>query len=269
MPTDYTAVRYELLRPSEVRDLQQQCPIVYIPVGSLEWHGVQNPLGTDALKAHAVCCEAALISGGVVIPPLFLGMLGDSRGWGPEGWDGYTISCHDQDSMRDTIYRLARGLVADSWKVLVGVTGHDVEPQRDAIHDGIQEACAGHDATGFGVTEGENWEGGASMKCSMDHAGAWETSCMMYAHPDRVNLSELKEQMSAHSRENVERSGMNEPEGIGGWNPLKYASEDLGKSIVQFCAKRIAEKATGVLNGTVTPLEKADKAFMDNPGPTD
>ena len=68
----YSSVRYELLRPAEVRSLQEQCPVVYMPVGSLEWHGVQNPLGTDGLKAHAMCCEAALRYGGIVLPTLFL-----------------------------------------------------------------------------------------------------------------------------------------------------------------------------------------------------
>jgi creatinine amidohydrolase len=226
--TRYTSVQYELLRPSEVRSLQEQCPVVYMPVGSLEWHGVQNPLGTDGLKAHAICCEAALRYGGVVLPTLYLGILGDSRGWGPEGWSGYTVTSHDQASMEETIYRAARGLVANDWKVLVGVTGHDIEPQRDAIHDGIQRACRGNDAKGFGITEGENWHGGASMKYSMDHAGAWETSVMLFAHGERVCLDELREQMGAAGRTDVETMRMKEPEGIGGWNPLKYASAELG-----------------------------------------
>lgn len=266
---NHHAVQYELLRPGEVRALQQQCPIVYIPVGSLEWHGVQNPLGTDALKAHAICCEAALAHGGVVLPPLYLGILGDSRGWGPEGWDGYTVTCHDQASMEDTIYRTARGLVADGWKVLVGVTGHDIEPQRDAIHDGIQRACAGTDAKGFGMTEGENWHGGTSMKYSMDHAGAWETSAMMHACGDSVDLEELRQQMDAHQRTDLEQLKMDEPEGIGGWNPLEYASEELGRQIVAFCAGRIGSKAIDVLEGRATPPEEADAAFIDNPGPSD
>ena len=53
--------------PGEVKARREACPVVYIPVGSLEWHGVQNPLGTDGLKAHAICCEAALRYGGVVL----------------------------------------------------------------------------------------------------------------------------------------------------------------------------------------------------------
>jgi creatinine amidohydrolase len=265
----YKPVQYELLRPSQVKSLQEKCPVVYIPVGSLEWHGLQNPLGTDGLKAHAICCEAALRYGGVVLPTLFLGILGEGRGWGPEGWSGYTITANDQTSMEETIFRTALGLVANDWKVLVGVTGHDIDPQRDAIHDGIQRACQGTDSKGFAVKEGQNWEGGASMKYSMDHAGAWETSAMMFTHGDCVRLSELKEQTDQHGRTDVETMDMEEPEGIGGWNPLKHASVQLGQEIVAFCAKRIGERAIDVLEGRIEPPEIADDAFMDNPGPTD
>ena len=263
------SVRYELLRPSEVKALRDQCPVVYIPVGSLEWHGVQNPLGTDGLKAHAICCEAARRHGGVVLPTLFLGMLGDGRGWGPDGWSGFTITSQDQASMEENIFRTARGLVADDWKVLVGVTGHDVEPQRDAIHDGIQRACQGTDAKGFGITEGENWEGGASLEYSMDHAGAWETSAMMHAWGERVSLDELRQQLAENGRLEVETMQMSEPEGIGGWNPLEFASAELGRQIIEFCAERIGRKAIGILEGQIEPLEKADRTFMDNPGPRD
>jgi creatinine amidohydrolase/Fe(II)-dependent formamide hydrolase-like protein len=171
--------------------------------------------------------------------------------------------------MEETLYRVARGLVADGWKVLVGVTGHDVAAQRDAIHSGIQRACQGSEAKGFGVMEGQNWHGGASMKYSMDHAGAWETSVMLYTYEDRVSLDELWEQMHASGREDVERMQMKELEGIGGWNPLKYASAELGQQIVEFCAERIGQKAIEVLEGRVEPTEQADVAFLDNPGPTD
>ncbi len=265
----YQQVQYELLLPSQVKALREQYPIVYIPVGSLEWHGVQNPLGTDGLKAHAICCEAALRYGGVVLPTLFLGILGESRGWGPEGWEGYTITSQDPASMEEVIYRTARGLIANDYKVLIGVTGHDVERQRDAIHDGIQRACRGTDARGFGITEGENWHGGASMPYTMDHAGAWETSVMQYAYGDQVNLNELKTQLTASGRLDVEKMQMKEPEGIGGFNPLQFASAELGERIVAFCAERIGQKARAVLDGTFIPPEKARGDFMDNPGPTD
>lgn len=266
---DYRSVQYEWLRPADVRALREKCPIVYIPVGALEWHGVHNPLGTDGIKAHVVCCESAVRFGGVVLPPLYLGILGDGRGWGPEGWSGYTITSNDQKDLEEIIFRTARGLVANDWKVLVGVTGHDIRAQRDAIHAGIQRACKGSAAKGFGVTEGENWEGGASMKYHMDHAGTWETSVMMFADRERVCLAELRAQMEERGRTEVETMQMKEPEGVGGWNPLRFASPDLGRQITEFCARRIGSKAIDVLEGRVNPPEKADQAFIDNPGPSD
>ena len=107
------------------------------------------------------------------------------------------------------------------------------------------------------------------MKYRMDHAGAWETSAMMFAHEDRVCIDELKEQMEASGRSDEERLQMKEPEGIGGWNPLKFASAALGREIIGFCAERVGKKAIDILEGRIDPPEKADASFMDNPGPTD
>ena len=269
MLSKYHTVQYELLRPAQVKVLRDQYPIVYFPVGSLEWHGVQNPLGTDGLKAHAICCEAALRYGGVVLPTLYLGIAGTDRGWGPEGWQGYTVTSQDKVSLEDIVFRTARGLVADDYKMLVGVTGHDVVQQRDAIHNGIKKACAGTDADGFGICEGENWQGGSSMRYSMDHAGAWETSVMQYVCADAVDLEALREQMSASERVDLEQLQMKEAEGIGGWNPLHFSSAELGRDIVAFCAERIGQKARAVLDGTFTPPTTATGSFMDNPGPID
>ena len=187
---------------------------------------------------------------------------------GPGGWAGFTVTAHDQASMEATIYRVASGLVADDWKVLVGVTGHDVDEQRDAIHDGIQRACKGTDANGFGVMDCENWTGNDSLKYTGDHAGVWETSAMMYAYGHRVNLDELKEQMEPLGRTELEIMQMNEAEGIGGYNPLRFASVEIGRQIVEFCADRLGTKAIDILEGRLVPPEKADGMFLENTGPT-
>ena len=92
---------------------------------------------------------------------------------------------------------------------------------------------------------------------------------MLHAYGDRVCLEELREQMEASGRLDVERMQMKEREGIGGWNPLKYASAGLGQEIVEFCAERIGQRAIEVLEGRIEPLERANGAFLDNPGPTD
>jgi creatinine amidohydrolase/Fe(II)-dependent formamide hydrolase-like protein len=45
-------VRAELLSPDEIEVRLRQHPIVYIPLGTLEFHGPHLPIGLDALTAH-------------------------------------------------------------------------------------------------------------------------------------------------------------------------------------------------------------------------
>ncbi len=69
-------VRYQMLRPAQVVARRKQCPVAYIPLGNLEWHGVQNPLGADTLQAEGLAVLCAQKGGGLAFPPLY---YGDSR----------------------------------------------------------------------------------------------------------------------------------------------------------------------------------------------
>jgi creatinine amidohydrolase len=238
----HEAVCYELLRPAEVQRRRDEAPIAYVPLGSLEWHGLQNPLGTDALKAHAICCEAALAYGGVVLPPYYQGLLG-YRNWGPEGWGGYTLSFNESPTLEAAMLGVVRALVFGGWKVIVGVTGHDVAPQRDAFARALECGTRESGAAGFAVLEGEMHQPDEEVPLSMDHAGAWETSCMMYLHPERVDLEELRSRGLA----TADRMQMAGPEGIGGLSPLTHASAEMGRKIVRRCAELIGRRAAELL----------------------
>ena len=63
-----TEHRFERLRPREIWHSLEVFPCVYVPSGPLEWHGLQNPIGLDAIKAQALCQRAAERSGGLVFP---------------------------------------------------------------------------------------------------------------------------------------------------------------------------------------------------------
>ena len=242
MLAKYESVCYELLRPAQVKALRDKTPIAYMPAGSLEWHGVQNPLGTDALKAHAICCEAAIKHGGVVLPPFYQGMLGYSN-WGPEDWGGFTLSFNDGPTLEAAMLGIVRALVFGKWKIIVGVTGHDVAPQRDAMQRAIDVGTERSDATGFAMMEGELHTPDDDIPYGMDHAGAWETSCMMHAYPGSVELAEL----TSRGLCTQDKTVMSGPEGIGGWNPVKFASAALGGKIVQRMGDLIGAKARGML----------------------
>ena len=238
----YERVAYELLRPAQVKQLLSKAPIAYIPAGSLEWHSFQNPLGTDALKAHAVCCEAALKYGGVVLPPFYQGLLGMGN-WGPKNWGGYTLGFNRDGVFEAAILGVCRALVAARWKVLVGVTGHDVPSQRSALGRAIKRATKGQRATGFAMMEGDLHRWNRNIPYYMDQAAAWETSCMLYACPGKVDLGTLRKRKLSAS-ENFRMSG---PEGIGGKNPLKYASRALGRRIIERMGNLIGAKAHRLL----------------------
>lgn len=242
MSRSYDEVRYELLRPAQVKAIREKAPIAYVPAGSLEWHGLQNPLGTDSLKAHGICCEAALRTGGIVLPPYYQGLLNSP--WGPEGWDGYTLSFNEPDTFEAAMLGIVRALVYGQWKVIVGVTGHDVDPQRDAMGRAIEAGTADTDATGFAIKEGELHTADEDLSYTMDHAGAWETSCMMHLHGDTVDLAELTSR-GLCTEDHLEMKGA---EGIGGHNPVKFASAELGRKIVTRMGEQIAAKAQTLLS---------------------
>ena len=66
-------VQLEYLRPGQIQEERARCPIVYLPVAPLEWHGPAMPFGTDPLMAQELARAAALRIGGVVMPTVFFG----------------------------------------------------------------------------------------------------------------------------------------------------------------------------------------------------
>lgn len=75
----------QYLRPDEILAEREEHPVVYLPLGLLEWHGPHLPLGVDALNAEAVALKAAEQAGGLVMPPLY---CGTERERDPELLDG-------------------------------------------------------------------------------------------------------------------------------------------------------------------------------------
>jgi len=244
MRKEYAAVSYEFLRPQQVKEIKERCPIAYIAAGAMEWHGVHNPLGVDAFKAHAVCAEAALKHGGIVLPPFYQGLLGFAN-WGPPDWEGYTLSFNEESMFEAAMTGIAKALVYSGWKVIVGVTGHNVERQRELMQRAIDGAADGRTSTGFAAFEGDFHTPTEDIPFRMDHAGAWETSCMLYTNPELVDLEALRRYGFDTETEEL---GMMGAEGIGGRNPYLYSSAELGRKIVESASDAIGRKAREALD---------------------
>lgn len=69
-------VQVELMLPHQVEAAIAARSVVYLPLGSIEYHSHHLPLGLDGLTAHGICTRAAAASGGVVLPTLWFGTGG-------------------------------------------------------------------------------------------------------------------------------------------------------------------------------------------------
>jgi len=136
-----------------------------------------------------------------------------------------------------------KALVYSEWRVVACVTGHDSPDQVQAMQNAIDAETAGTQLTGFAMMEGDLNDESTGIGYTMDHAAAWETSCMMYAYPEKVDLDTLR----GIKLSDDECTDIGGPEGIGGANPLKYASAELGRKIIEEMGNRIGLKARALL----------------------
>jgi creatinine amidohydrolase len=215
-------VRYAELLPHEFRARLAQRPVAYLPLGTLEWHGEHLPLGTDAIISEALMMDCARRYGGIVMPPIHFGpdrsryegdgthlqgmdyaattvphrQLDGSCYWVPEDAFAYLVDCLLAQLQRAGF----RAVFAD---------GHG--PSRFSWTRDIAERQTHFDLKLLGVTEayGKRW------RSQMDHAALNETSLVLAARPDLVDLTRLPPDREVC------------PQGISGCDP-RDANSSLG-----------------------------------------
>lgn len=242
----------EKMRPVQVAACRRRADVALLPLGAIEWHGVHNPLGVDAIKAHQICCESARkLGGGAVFPALVWGVpmgsffanrvssFGDlseqvARGLEtqPERVRGFAehggMDIQEQWLFYQRLLRMSLEQIASyGFKSIYIVCGHNplifwARPVAIAFARAAQMAgqpvnvdCGGeYDAAGlkFG-----------------DHGGKWETSITMAIEPQSVDLDELR------NREEFRSVGCGE-------DALESTAEQ-GKEWIETCATAIARDA--------------------------
>ena len=217
-------VRFEEMLPHEMDAAVAAFPVAYVPFGSLEWHGKHLPLGNDTLKAHLLLCRVAEKYGGVVVPPTYWGFLGAWHPWTNSGLGA---------ELTETLYRrIFECLVEIGFRVVIGVTGHDVPEQREAIEKAVA-AIQAQGATGFAMMEGDYYN---VTEDRMDHAAHWETSLLMELRPELVDLAQI-------AGEDLDTDAGRTEAGIYGKDPRKFASMALGRTIADGIVEFIGAKA--------------------------
>ena len=196
-------VCYELLRPKEIVAERKRCPVVYLPLGPLEWHSLHMPVGTDALNAGAVAREVAERVGGVVLPTFF---------WGTErerpvemvqdlGFDSndYVVGMDFPANLIKSLYcreeffalmvrELLGLLVEQDYELIVIVNGHGAANHVETLERLCSEFTANSPAT---VLLTIAFPTGGHFEFGIGHADAVETSLMMALYPESVDLGEL------------------------------------------------------------------------------
>jgi creatinine amidohydrolase len=214
MTEQMPCVQYERLRPAQVVARREACPVAYLPIGTVEWHGEHNPLGLDTLKIHALLLRCAEEIGGLVFPPLHYGEnreqalmeanAGDraeiaARMALPSGnfAAGYMVETVSEQNRnyQSLLVHIFHEIKSLGFELLVVGAGHYplLDHARAAAALFHQEQA--HPKMLVWAMSGYELVQGQFEPCG-DHAGKWETSLLMHLDPGMQDLSVLPEDRS-------------------------------------------------------------------------
>lgn len=244
--------RYERMGPADLEAARAACPVVFLPLGALEYHGRHLPVGLDGLKAHALCGRAVeALGGGVVLPALYFGTGG--------GHAAFEWSIMQDEALIGSLLRRALKRLADNgYRVAVVLTGHYPEEQVRLIKRIADEVMAARpDYTVLALCEPE---ADPERDCR-DHAAQWETSIMMALFPQLVRLERLRADTanaplppSQYAAQDPAVVGVcvdaHDPlYGIFGRDPLAHASAKLGEAVVAAVTANLVQRVRAALRG--------------------
>jgi creatinine amidohydrolase len=211
------------MRPEEVEAAKAARPAIYVPFGSIEWHGYHNPVGLDAIKAHEQMVGLASRVGGIVYPPVFLGSGGGHTTWP----SSFIVSA---EPMVRIVTELLQGFERDGYRKVLLISGH--YPNRTAYLDAARRAYLDAGGTMDVLSLVENEAPGVGG----DHAAKYETSSMLYLLPELVDVARL------HQGPEDDLGGPDETVnwmtpgyeghpnyGLVGIDPRAHASEEVGR----------------------------------------
>jgi creatinine amidohydrolase len=206
--------KYHLLRPAQISAIRASAPIAYVPWGALEWHSYHNPIGLDGLIAEGICLKLAEQTGGVVLPPVYLGTdtIKPFKGF------PHTVE-HGATTVETVCLEYLEQLLEEGFRVLVVVTGHAAGGHTDRLQAAVGAFTEAHpDARAWTCHVFEPI--GDFHKAN--HAAFGETSLLMAFDAAAVDLSALP----------ADRQATLDEDGMWGDDPRKATAES-GRQIIE------------------------------------
>lgn len=245
-------VLYEELRPEEFIERINHFPVAYLPLGTLEWHGMHLPLGADGIQSMGVFKRLAGEIGGIVLPMLFLGpdcsVHKDNDVF--YGMDHYSFDEASPQQLEGSAYyiedelfhgildTIMHNLARAGFKVVIG---HGHGPSTTAFEKRKQIF-----EQNYGLITFNLWELGFTEDegIQTDHAAENETSLVMALRPELTDMDRL----SSHDT----------PIGVWGKDPRETASASLGEALIQKNIEQVSKKIQAI----VSDLPKSERSIQ-------
>jgi creatinine amidohydrolase len=226
-------VRYEELLPYEWAEIMRVSPIVYWPLGLIEWHGEHLAVGNDAVKADALCLQIAQRYGGIVYPASYFGYE-RSTPWDPIKYGLNRNIDVDEELFRRIARRTFRQFDRAGFKVVVAITGHYPREQPSFLKEEA-EAVMRSTHGRLKIWALADYEPVTDLEYTGDHAAKWETSILMHLRPDLVEMDRLPGSLDEKLW------------GVGGLDPRVHASPEVGRAICEAIVERIGKHTRELL----------------------
>lgn len=216
---------FEELRPYELQEIIKNSGIIYLPLGTLEWHQHHLPFGVDSYISSELCQEACKRTGGCVIPPLYFGTDREHKVRGKilHGMDARagrvlpgSIYFLKQDFFYKFLKQIAINISQQGFKILIIVSAHSGIAQQRTLEKLIRDKI---DDLQIIIFPGKQFAG------SIDHAGKIETQLLLALKPNLVDLDRLEKPYEA----------------MGGEDPLLAKRKDGVRQFKEIVNQIVAE----------------------------
>ena len=204
MPKAEREIRFEYLRPAQLNDEMAKCPLVFLPIGPLEYHGPHLPVGMDPINATQCALESCRRLGkGVVHPTLFWGTererpewmlksLGFKKSQWVIGMDFPTAlwrsHYYSEQIFGMVLASTLEMLISRGYKLIVITNGHGAWNHLQTIERLALDFSRNTSALVV-------WKLAIAIEVHeremMGHADAFETSLMMYYEKERLGSGPL------------------------------------------------------------------------------
>lgn len=239
----YTKVLYEELRPDEFLEKVNDCPIAYLPLGTLEWHGLHLPLGADGIQSKEVFERIAAEAGGIVLPMLFLGpdIKLEQDGTAYYGMDQLSFEDGHPQQLEGSAYymeeerfsilldAIMHNLSRAGFKIVVG---HGHGPSTQCLSKNKQDL---QEKYGIYIYNLYDFGYKGIDGIITDHAAQNETSLIMALRPELASMDKL--------------SPADIPVAVWGRDPRVTASAESGKKIIDSNVKRVVAELRKITAG--------------------